>query len=245
MSEKNRLLPLLLGLAFVPVSIFAGPMISIDNKDHDFGTVREGEIKEFIHVYKVKNTGDKDLIIKSIRPGCGCTAVAFDSVIAPGKEGNIEGKMKSSAVKGTFKKYITVNSNSEKDSILQLSLAGTIKEDLRVTPNYITIKKPSGNNAWKTTLTINTNKKDLKINEVSFVSHDQSNKGPSWQASLPVNFDYTLRKLDKQESDDYFAFNLDLSVMFAGESTTHGKFIIKTNHPKKPEVTINGFIESK
>ena len=70
MGKKcNRFFSLLLGLILLPVSIFAGPQISVDNKDHDFGTVREGEVKVFKHVFKVKNTGDSVLKITKIRPG--------------------------------------------------------------------------------------------------------------------------------------------------------------------------------
>lgn len=70
MEKKcNRFLSLLLGLILLPVSAFAGPEITVDNKDHDFGTVREGEVKEFKHIFKIKNTGDSVLEITKIRPG--------------------------------------------------------------------------------------------------------------------------------------------------------------------------------
>ena len=124
-------------------------------------------------------------------------------------------------------------------------MAGTIKQELSANKSYITIKKPKGNNPWEHELILNTNKKDLKINEVVFVTHDQSSRGPSWQSTLPIHLDNTLTKLDGEEDDGFFNYTLNLSVMFSGENTTHGRFVIKTNHPKKPEISINGFIEAK
>ena len=45
----------------------AGPRIIIDRKYFDAGQVKEGQIIE--HVFAVRNTGNRPLEIKSLRPG--------------------------------------------------------------------------------------------------------------------------------------------------------------------------------
>lgn len=43
----------------------------VDNADHDFGTVIEGEVVK--HVFKLKSSGEGNLIITQAKPTCGCT----------------------------------------------------------------------------------------------------------------------------------------------------------------------------
>ncbi len=38
---------------------------------HNFGTIRQGEIRE--HVYQFKSNGQEPLIVRAIKPSCGCT----------------------------------------------------------------------------------------------------------------------------------------------------------------------------
>lgn len=59
-----------------------GPKISVDTKYWDFGTVKEGEIKE--KSFAVINIGDEDLIIRKVFTNCGCTKANISSKrIAP------------------------------------------------------------------------------------------------------------------------------------------------------------------
>ena len=48
-----------------------GPKIAFDDESHNFGTIKEGLIAEY--TFKFKNTGDQPLILKDVRPSCGCT----------------------------------------------------------------------------------------------------------------------------------------------------------------------------
>ncbi len=71
-SYLNRIISL-----WVPITIlfvlanlvFAGPTIKIDTPNVDIGSIREGEVKRVRHVFTVRNTGDKDLIINRVKPG--------------------------------------------------------------------------------------------------------------------------------------------------------------------------------
>jgi hypothetical protein len=45
------------------------PEISIDTATYDLGVIYEGKRDSAMHTFKVKNTGDSVLLIKSVKPG--------------------------------------------------------------------------------------------------------------------------------------------------------------------------------
>jgi len=72
------------------------PRLDVDQNEHDFGTAIEGE--RLSHTFRLKSTGDADLIINSAKPTCGCT-VAHVSVV--GGDGSTEYKMGEPLPPGT------------------------------------------------------------------------------------------------------------------------------------------------
>ncbi|MCU0428617.1 MAG: DUF1573 domain-containing protein [Cytophagaceae bacterium] len=84
-------------------------------KEHDFGTINEGE--KAIHVFKFKNTGSNPLVISDARPGCGCTVPTFTKdPVAPGETGEIKVEFDSNGKSGQSTKKVTVISNTEPGS---------------------------------------------------------------------------------------------------------------------------------
>ncbi|MCO5240685.1 MAG: DUF1573 domain-containing protein [Chitinophagaceae bacterium] len=81
----------------------------------DKGIITEGEKIEI--VYRFKNTGDKPLVIKDVRPSCGCTVAEKPlEPIAPGKEGSIKAVFDSQNKPGPAHKTITVISNTRPEN---------------------------------------------------------------------------------------------------------------------------------
>ena len=79
------------------------------------GTITEGEKIEI--VYRFKNTGEKPLIIKDVRPSCGCTVAEKPmEPIAPGEEGSIKAVFDSQNKPGPSHKTITVISNTQPEN---------------------------------------------------------------------------------------------------------------------------------
>ena len=94
----------------------------------DIGNIKKGQKIEI--VYRVKNTGDKPLIIESVNPGCGCTVAGKpEKPILPGKEDKIVAAFdtESQAV-GSFNKQVTVRANTKPQTDAVLSFTGTISE---------------------------------------------------------------------------------------------------------------------
>ncbi len=81
----------------------------------DKGTIAEGEKIEI--VYRFKNTGENPLIIKDVRPSCGCTVAEKPlEPVAPGKEGSIKAVFDSHNKPGPNHKTITVVTNTQPET---------------------------------------------------------------------------------------------------------------------------------
>ena len=97
-----------------------------DSTFRDFGKVKEGEVLEVS--FRFKNTGDKNLIISDVRPGCGCTdGQKPEEPIAPGEEGVIKAKFNSKGQHiGENRKNITVTANTKPSQITELSFKAEV-----------------------------------------------------------------------------------------------------------------------
>jgi len=70
-----------------PVKAPEGPRLELVETSYDAGLVNAGA--SVSHEFIVRNTGDQDLHILKVKPGCGCTVVNFSRVIPPGREGRV------------------------------------------------------------------------------------------------------------------------------------------------------------
>jgi hypothetical protein len=97
-----------------------------DSTFRDFGKVKEGDMLEVS--FRFKNTGESNLIISNVRPGCGCTDPQKpDEPIAPGKEGVIKAKFNSKGQHiGENVKFITVTANTKPSPITELSFKAEV-----------------------------------------------------------------------------------------------------------------------
>ena len=92
-----------------------------------FGKINEGDKVE--HIFKFKNTGDKDLIIANAWGSCGCTVPEYPKEpLKPGAEGEIKVTFNSTGKKGEQHKSVTVQMNTIRHNE-ELFLSG------EVTPN--------------------------------------------------------------------------------------------------------------
>lgn len=87
----------------------------IDSTFQDLGKVNEGQVVDI--TWRLKNSGNKPLVIADVRPGCGCTVADKPTEpIAPGGEGVIKAKFDSkNQSEGEHRKSITVTANTKKN----------------------------------------------------------------------------------------------------------------------------------
>lgn len=84
--------------------------VEFDEENHNFGKITEGTVAE--HVFKFKNTGSNPLVVKNVKPSCGCTASEWTKEpVAPGGEGFIKIGFDSNGKVGNQNKSVTVELN--------------------------------------------------------------------------------------------------------------------------------------
>ena len=116
------------GVALMGIAVFASAQtISFDTTTLDYGTVNKGSDgnRKFI----VKNTGDKPLIISSVKPGCGCTTPKWSQEpILPGKTGEIAVHYDTNNPQ-PFQKIIEVFSNDPQNSRSVINIKGVVLDN--------------------------------------------------------------------------------------------------------------------
>lgn len=231
---------LMVGVLLFQINSSATPVISVDKIDADAGAVYENEKTSVQHTFIVKNKGNSPLKIRKVKASCGCTAVGFDSLILPGKEGKVTQEINLHGIRpGNFRKHITVFSNSPKDSILSLSLSGTIKAYVSVEPEYVQMTKDTIQKKLYTEVKVISSTKDLNISDVSFKSYSNVSSAPAWQSAFPMFFKHELTPLENDKNSSEYLFKLKIFTDLPVGGSDQGRVIIKTNHPKKPEISLD------
>lgn len=86
--------------------------ISFDKLEHDFGTLREGDVVEYNFTFT--NTGEIPLVIQDARPSCGCTAPDWTKTPIPvGGKGFVKASFNSKNQTNVQNKTITVVANTK------------------------------------------------------------------------------------------------------------------------------------
>jgi hypothetical protein len=105
-----------------------GPKIKFDEISFDFGEITEGTYAK--HIFKFKNIGDKPLVLKEVKPACGCTASEWTrQPVLPGEEGQITAVFNSRGYGGrSFHKSISVTTNMHVNAQKVLFFKGSVKK---------------------------------------------------------------------------------------------------------------------
>jgi hypothetical protein len=230
-------------LLFLASTVFtaagSGPKIEFDTKTFNCGTVIEGKTDKLNAVFIVKNTGDGILKLQSVRPGCGCTVVKYDSLVQPGKTVKIESQVTIAGYRsGSISKAVFVTSNALNEPSVTLTIEAKIRSVVDVNGAYVTLNGSDGKTPRAVYVT--SRKTDLKISDVGFKSAENS-ETPGWQLLQPAPLKFAFTALDSTTTDSSRVYKLDIYFPGAEKSQT-GNFIIKTNHPEKPELKIPGAI---
>jgi hypothetical protein len=103
------------------------PKIEFNSKVFEFGEIPEGQKVDY--VFKIMNKGKKDLLIRSTKASCGCTAANTGSnMIQPGGSTDLKVSFDSQGKVGMQTKTITVISNDPNQSMVTLQVTGTVKK---------------------------------------------------------------------------------------------------------------------
>lgn len=103
-----------------------GAKISSDVVEYDYGEIKR--YSDGTHVFKIKNEGNKPLILTKVSSSCACTTVSWTN-----KPIEVEGygyvKVKyNTEILGEFHKTVVVRSNAVNSSAYILKIKGKVVE---------------------------------------------------------------------------------------------------------------------
>lgn len=122
MCSMKQLRTFLVAMAVVPIAALAQPKLEIvGGETYDWGkvVVKNNPLKLVTLESEVtlKNTGNKTLIIDTIRVGCGCTTPTLESkVIEPGKSTKLRIGLNVGLNSGEQLKNLTIYSNADPEN---------------------------------------------------------------------------------------------------------------------------------
>ncbi|MBR7068732.1 MAG: DUF1573 domain-containing protein [Bacteroidales bacterium] len=102
------------------------PVAEFKSTTYDFGNEHaEGKLVE--HEFQLTNKGKSDLIIRKLKPSCGCTTVNPDKmVLKPGERTQIKAQLRTNGYSGRQSKSITVITNDPKQPSITLRITGSV-----------------------------------------------------------------------------------------------------------------------
>lgn len=122
---RKKIAFLFLIFASVAYSQLIGPKIVVQQPEHDFGDIVQGE--RVSHNFVITNTGGDILKITNVRASCGCTAVLPDKrELAPGEATNIKVEFDSKGRIGKQNKIVYITSNDKDSPEIHLKFTGNV-----------------------------------------------------------------------------------------------------------------------
>jgi cytochrome c553 len=111
--------------AFAASQPASGPRIDLNETEYRFGRVPDDRTVE--HVFRVKNTGKKPLIISRVSSSCGCTAAMMESsVIDPGETGKLRVSFNPGRLKGTITRSVSLHSNDTYNPVVTIKVIAEV-----------------------------------------------------------------------------------------------------------------------
>lgn len=213
----------------VPVlSAVAGPVAELDKDTVDFGAFREGSRKTVEATFAIWNTGDRPLKVVDVRPGCGCTSVAFDSTIAPGATGTLRPTIDLTGITGDMAKVVNIVTTDPDHRHLRLTMTATITPIIDASTRYLILGPEQKTTPLVVTLSADIRK--LEVSEVTFVPVNEDKGIDVPFAATPLG-----------DSDGDGASGCSVALSYSRKlPEIRGEFRFVTNHPEKKVLVLRG-----
>ncbi len=218
-------------IAWSPVGWAQGggpsPLALIEAPVFEAGKVIRGD--DIKHTFVVRNQGDAVLKIEEVSPACGCTVADYDEEIAPGGQGFIHTVVRTTSFKGPIAKQVTVFTNDMSNPRLLLTLKADIESSVEVQRGYARHQIIRGQQGKTLTQTVWS--ATLAELEVEGVDSPQP-----WIKTgfRPAN---EVERMAHSAEGNLWIVETSIAAN-APSGPINEKIIIRTNHPRSPEVAL-------
>lgn len=223
---------LLLSLLMTPGLALAQPRAVAVEPVVDQGVVNRGT--RIRHRFEIRNEGDETLTIREVQPACGCTVAEFDRAIEPGETGAVNAVVDTSDFRGPIAKGITVFTTDPENARFTLTIKANVRMQIESKPGYARMIVVQG-------------EPTEPLRQWLWAS-----EGPPLQiesVTSPVPYlSVTHRQAAAEErksggADRQWLVDLKLADD-APVGPVAGNVIVRTNHPRQPElrIPVSGFV---
>ncbi|GIV54851.1 MAG: hypothetical protein KatS3mg039_1369 [Candidatus Kapaibacterium sp.] len=160
----NQLRTLAVALLVIPVAVLAQPKLEIvGGETYDWGkvVVKNNPLKLVTLETEVtlKNTGNKTLIIDTVRVGCGCTTPTLESkVVEPGKSTKLRIGLNVGLNSGELVKNLTIYSNADPENTGRIMyLKANVVRPITVQPHSFNFPEIKVGEVAKSSVTLKNN----------------------------------------------------------------------------------------
>ena len=207
-----------------------GPKLHVPEKIKDMGTVAQGEV---LHVdFKLVNEGDEPLLVKAVRPTCGCTVADFDREIAAGGSGWVKATLETRDFTGPISKSILIMTNDPEDPTVTVVIKTDVHPYVEVLPRplvrFNAVQHEPMNQ--KVTVVASEGDKDFEVTGV--------------ESSVP----FLVASVRVLPADELLAgkspkqYEISLSIKDDAQvGPVNGVLEVHTNHPKAKTVPVKVF----
>jgi hypothetical protein len=116
------------------------PMIQVDRLEHDFGELRQGEVRKTS--FTVSNVGGAPLLIRQVLSTCDCTAVILDSrLIKPGESRVMQVTLDTHKKRGNQDKPIVIKTNDPVTPEIRVIIKADIRVYVEIRPHRIDLAR--------------------------------------------------------------------------------------------------------
>lgn len=225
----------ILALAFLPAISGAQQESEGTPKIHVAETIVDlGEVAQGISVdanFEMANEGDGILLIRAVRPTCGCTVAEYDREVEPGKTGMIRAKLNTKGFNGPVSKSILVMTNDAAAPTTTLVIKALVRPYVEVLPRpLVRFNATQREEAEQKVTLVSDTLDDFTITKI--------------EPNVPY-LNVTSRKLEGREQiRGKGGVQYELTVALTKDAPVgpvNVNAVVHTNHPKAPEVPIRAF----
>ena len=175
---------------------------------------------------QLKNTGNQVLMIKEVKPGCGCTTAPLDkNEVSPGDVATLSISLNVSSSNGEVYKSISIKSNDPGFPDATLWLRAKVTQPISISPSYFTFVDMKVGFEYESKVV-------LKNNTLNPVKFSLAEKDPK---NLFFNHgdNFTLKPGEETQ--------LSIKIKPDKVGSYRSQIKLKTDFTESPEVNISGY----
>lgn len=204
----------------------AGPKLAIPEKTKDFGAVAQGQVLDAN--FKLMNEGTAPLLVKGVRPTCGCTVAEFDREVLPGKEGWVKAKLDTTGFVGPISKSILIVTDDPTTPTSSVIIKADVKPFIEALPRpLLRFNAIQGETSAQTVTVVSDQTDPFKVTGVEsdqpYVTGSVRQLGPD--------------ELVKGKHTDQFEVTVSLAPT-APVGPINATLNVLTTHPKAPKLQL-------